>query len=92
MTSEHLAAAAQRLQDDGDEIAAIISEHFAALAGREGRSMTPDDCQGAPAVLLGAAYRFAKMFCGDDPAAVRGYVRLVRSHADAVEQSISSAP
>lgn len=79
-------AAALKLQQDGQEIAALLMENLNAAANREGRALTPADLQSMIPTLLSLAWTIARQAVpGDEPAARRLYVEFLRRHADGVE-------
>lgn len=64
------------------DIAGSVAELVASRASREGRPIDQGDYVRGAMGLVGSAYNLAKLG-GED--ALRGYVELLRGHADTVE-------
>ena len=67
------------------EIAGITAQLLASGASREAREIDHGDYAATAMALIGSAYNLAKLGGRD---AVSGYLGMLRSHADAVEQAL----
>jgi len=80
-------AAARRLEADGKEIAAIVLEHIAADAEREGRPVLLHEVGLALGPLMAAVWTLHQVaYAGNIEAARETYVKFLRAHADATDR------
>lgn len=86
MTAENMASAL-KLQQDGQEIAALLVENAATFAEREGRPMQPSDYLQMIGPLLAATWEVAKLAGPDRTIAKAEYVRFLRDFADGVDRA-----
>jgi len=84
MTDPNIAAAIKRQQDSKD-MTNIALDIITSAAEREGRPFERADFGQSVGLLLGAAWKLAKIVHEDDAMARALYVRHLRAHADAVD-------
>lgn len=82
--SDALTARAVERVEAAFDMAGVVAQLVLSDAVREGRIPDRGDYVSTAMDLVTAAYTLAKM---GGPEGVRDYARLVRAHADAVEQS-----
>jgi len=79
-------AAALKLQQDGQEMAALLIDNLATASAREGLGLQPADFARLIPPMLSATWFIARQALpGDEAGARRMYVDLLRRHADGVE-------
>lgn len=67
------------------DMAGTVAQLVASRASREGRPIDHGDYVSAAMGVVSSAYELAKL---GGPEGVQDYVRLLRSHADAVESTL----
>ena len=78
-------ALAALMQQDGEEIGAILTSAVAAIAEREGREPRRTDATEGIGVLLAAAWTLVKLAdANEDGGRAARYADLLRRHADSV--------
>lgn len=80
-------ATLHQFDGNAEEIAALVAELMQARSEREGGAINASDILEGASGLLAASYNMAKM-AGTEH--LDGWARIVRKHADLIEQSIES--